>query len=264
MEGPAYPHAWHLVTGWWTRVRPALVTACDGVLGILFAPSCVTCGAPIDRPLAGPVCDRCWASIPLLTPPVCHTCGEPLATWRTLEGTVARCPRCRRGRRRVSQARALGPYDGVLRGIIHAIKYDGRRSLARPLSLRMRAQCGDVLSGAAAIVPVPLHPSRTRERGFNQAADLAAHLGVPISHALIRVRATTAQADLPEGQRHRNVRAAFAATRRAEDVRGAVVVLVDDVSTTGATLEACATVLLEAGVREVRALTAARAVRRRP
>jgi ComF family protein len=110
------------------------------------------------------------------------------------------------------------------------------------------------------VIPVPLHRSRRRHRGFNQAADLARHLGVPVSLALRRVRATATQTSLPAGQRHRNMRDAFAVTRHAAPLTGAVVVVIDDVSTTGATLEACARVLKDAGVKEVRALTAARVV----
>src|SRR5204862_6556651 len=123
-----------------------------------------------------------------------------------------------------------------------------------------RQRGADLLDGAGCAVPVPLHASRRRSRGFNQAFDLARHLGLPVSKALRRVRATTAQTGLPAAQRHRNVRHAFAPTRHARVLAGAIVVLVDDVSTTGATLEACARALKEAGVREVRALTAARVV----
>jgi ComF family protein len=109
---------------------------------------------------------------------------------------------------------------------------------------------------------VPLHPSRRRERGFNQAADLAKRLRVPVCPALRRIRATSAQSSLPACRRHGNVRGAFALTRAAQTLAGATVVLVDDVSTTGATLEACARALKDGGVAEVRALTAARVVTR--
>lgn len=128
----------------------------------------------------------------------------------------------------------------------------------------MLAHAADVLDGADAVVPVPLHRARQRERGFNQAVDLAKRLGVPVARVLKRVRATSPQSDLPAGRRHANVREAFAATRTLPRWHGATLVLVDDVTTTGATLDACARVLLGGGAREVRAITAARAVRRRP
>lgn len=124
----------------------------------------------------------------------------------------------------------------------------------------MRERGADVVRGAACVVPVPLHRSKLRHRGFNQALDLARQLALPVVHALRRTRATETQTDLPAARRHRNVRGAFAVTRRGRMLTGRIVVIVDDVSTTGATLEACARTLKEAGVVEVRALTAARVV----
>jgi ComF family protein len=116
------------------------------------------------------------------------------------------------------------------------------------------------LAGADCVVPVPLHWRRRWSRGFNQAGALADGLGLPVVPALGRSRHTRPQADLPAGHRQANVRGAF---RLTHPLPGAVVVLIDDVSTTGATLEACAKVLKSGGVREVRTLTAARAVTRR-
>jgi ComF family protein len=140
------------------------------------------------------------------------------------------------------------------------LKYDARRSLARPLGELMRTRGCDVLDGAAFAVPVPLHRARQRERGFNQARDLARHLGLPVVEALSRVRFTAPQADLPSHERQRNVAGAFAANRHTARLAGAVVVLIDDVCTTGTTLEECASALRAAGVADVRALTAARVV----
>jgi ComF family protein len=166
----------------------------------------------------------------------------------------------------VARAQAAGAYDDTLRSIVHAFKYDGRRSLASGLAEMMRERGAEVLDGAHAAVPVPLHPSRRRARGFNQADDLARQLGLPVVPALRRIRATATQADLPAAKRHKNVQNAFALTRHAVRLKPdatcehIVVVLVDDVSTTGATLDACAQVLEAGGVCEVRALTAARVV----
>jgi len=237
-----------------------LRTAVDAVLSVVLAPSCAGCDQLLDHPTRGPVCDSCWTSIRPLTPPLCDRCGDPLPAWRSISIPLALCPRCRRAGRLVDRARAIGPYDGALRAIVHALKYEGRRSLARALAALMRHRGDDVLHGADCVVPVPLHRSRRRERGFNQAADLAIHLDLPVVSALRRVRATPTQTGLPAAQRHRNMRDAFAVTRAGRALHGATVVLVDDVSTTGATLEACARVLKEAGAREVRALTAARVV----
>lgn len=234
----------------------------DGLLAIVLAPTCAACHRPLDSPTREVVCGACWASLRPLTPPFCAVCGAPLPSWRTI-GDVDRCSRCRMGRSSISQGRTVGEYDGTLRKILHALKYDGRRSIGPVLCGMMRAQGDCVLSGADCVVPVPLHWRRRWARGFNQATDLAAGLGLPLVHALRRHRHTASQTDLPAEARHANVRRAFAIERR-DLTAGKCVVLVDDVRTTGATLEACARTLLEAGAREVRALTAAQVVRQPP
>jgi ComF family protein len=233
----------------------------DALLAVLLAPACAACARPLDAPTRGPVCAGCWAGVVPLPAPLCRTCADPLPSWRVLGVQHHQCARCRRGRTPIAMARSAGAYDGPLREIVHALKYEGRRSLARPLGARMRLHGRDVLDGADLVVPVPLHASRRRQRGFNQAAELARHLGVRRAGVLRRTRATPAQADLPAARRHANVRGAFR-LRRGARVEGLCIVLVDDVSTTGATLDACGRALLDAGAREVRALTAARAVSR--
>ena len=245
------------------NLHSAICTFSDAVLSVVLSPSCAACDDPLLHPTLGPVCDACWRSILPLTPPLCDRCGDPLPAWRLVSIPLARCPRCRRTEPSLDRARAIGSYDGALRAIIHALKYDGRRSLARPLGRLMRERGRDMLADAACAVPVPLHPSRRRHRGFNQAADLARHIGLPVTPALRRVRATPTQTGLPSGRRHRNMRDAFAVTAAATPLTGAIVVLIDDVSTTGATLDACARTLKAAGIAEVRALTAARVVGRK-
>ena len=160
-------------------------------------------------------------------------------------------------------SRAAGAYAGALSAIVHALKYQRRTSLAAPLGALMLRHGPDVLEGADVCVPVPLHSSRLRARGFNQAALLARSLALPCIDALVRTRATPSQTDLPAHQRRRNVKGAFAAVDSkvtSAAVEGACIVLVDDVATTGATLRECAEMLSRAGAREVRALTAARAL----
>ena len=235
--------------------------ACDALIAALLAPVCAACRRPLETPARGPICDACWHAIVPLTPPLCDGCGDALVSWRVLSLAEGRCARCRRRGTPITLTRALGTYDGSLRRIVHALKYGGRRSVARRLGVLMREHGAALLDGADAVVPVPLHFVRRVSRGFNQAADLAEWLGVPVVHALRRTRRTGTQADLPAARRHANVRGAFRLARRAP-VRGACVVLVDDVSTTGATLDACARALRDAGAREVRALIAARAVSR--
>jgi len=211
----------------------------DAVLAVALGASCASCGELLEQPSRGPVCTTCWRSVDAAIPCVFGISGA------------------------INDAGALGLYDGALRSIIHSLKYEGRRSLATPLAARIRARCRTVLDGADLAVAVPLHPSRRRERGFNQALDLARGLGLPVTRALRRVRRTASQTALSVTERHRNVSRAFAPSRIAwlrRDICGLVVVLVDDVSTTGATLNECAVVLKELGAREVRAVTAAKVV----
>ena len=158
---------------------------------------------------------------------------------------------------------AGGRYEGALRDIIHAFKYEGRRSLADPLAGLMREAGRAVLEDCECIVPVPLHPWRRLRRGFNQARDLAERLDRPVVDALWRVRATPSQMSLNAASRRTNLRRAFSLSWvRGTDlsgprIRGARIVLIDDVRTTGATLDECAKVLRRAGATDVRALTVA-------
>ena len=215
----------------------ALRNGLDALLAVAFGASCAACGELLEHPTRGPVCEVCWRSIAALTPSVF-----------VISSTL-------------NYAQAIGPYEDALRSIIHSLKYEGRRSLAQPLAALIRDRCVLALDGADAVVPVPLHASRRRERGFNQAADLARGLGLPVLKAVRRVRATESQITLPADERHRNMRDAFAPVRWpwiARRVEARTLVLVDDVSTTGATLDECAHVLKTMGAKEVRAVTAAR------
>ena len=159
-----------------------------------------------------------------------------------------------------ARAAAVGPYEGRLRDIIHAFKYDKRRTLARPLAALMREAGGGLLEGADVAVPVPLHWWRRRQRGFNQAALLAAGLGLPVRHALRRRRWTLAQAGLHAVERRANVTGAFAlswryrwprlgacAGRGPQRLEGLVVVLVDDVLFTGRTVRAALDAIIDMG-----------------
>jgi ComF family protein len=148
-----------------------------------------------------------------------------------------------------------------MKEIIHALKYERRRSIAPPLGELMRMTGARLLKDADLVVPVPLHPRREYQRGFNQADDLARHLGLPVVPLLKRVVYTQSQIDLPREKRRANVKDVFGLSVPGSrlPVPG-VIVLVDDVSTTGSTLDACARVLKDAGVKEVRAITAARVV----
>lgn len=232
----------------------------DSLASVLLAADCAACGAVLEEPTRGAVCEACWRGISRLTPPVCNACGLPLSP-RGIDGATPLCAGCRLLPGTIAKARSVAVYEGTIRQILHALKYSKRSSLARRLAGMMADAGAEVLAGADCVVPVPLHPGRFRERGFNQASLLARHLPLPMADLLVRLRPTASQADLPADARQTNVHGAFAIAIRTPLTLPASVVLVDDVATTGATLNECARVLREAGVNEVRALTVARAVR---
>ena len=148
----------------------------DAVLTVAWAPSCAACQTPLAAPTPGAVCAPCWRGVALIGARACAACGAPVAR-TSIIGPASRCVWCRTHGDPVTRRRAAGLYGGRLRAIIHAFKYDGRRSLARPLAVMMRSAGADILARADIVVPVPLHRTRRWRRGFNQAADLAARLG---------------------------------------------------------------------------------------
>jgi ComF family protein len=238
----------------------------DALIAVTLAPRCAACARVLDRPLDGPICSECWLQVHPMRPPLCRTCGGMLPSWRTISVELSHCAACRRRPGSIDAGRAVGAYEGALREIVHAFKYEGRRTIGRRLGPLLRSASSELLAGADCAVPVPLHAWRRMRRGFNQASDLARALDVPVVHALWRSRATAAQTGLTAQARRRNVRGAFRISpllsRRSlrEHVIGRTIVIVDDVWTTGATLNECARVLKEAGATEVRALTVARAL----
>jgi ComF family protein len=230
----------------------------DPLLAVVFPSTCPACAAPVERPTRGPLCDACWASLPRHRDPAC-SCGLPLAA-------AGSCRRCRRGLTPFERGASLGPYDGGLRVLIHELKYRGRRRVAGRLAdtLLSDPAVRALLTPGAVLVPVPLHPRKRRERGFNQsellAEELGRRLGLSVAGcALVRRADTPPQTGLSAAARRRNVRGAFAVRRRAQ-IDGRVVVLLDDVLTTGATAGACARALWDGGAAAVRVLTVARVV----
>ena len=242
----------------------SLPKALDAVLAVAWAPRCAACDDLLTAPTQGIVCRDCWRRVPCIDPP-CERCGTEIATADAADASIL-CGDCRRTGGPPTARRAAGVHAGTLREIVHAFKYEGRRSLARPLAKLARGAAEDWLRRADVAVPVPLHGLRRWRRGFNQAEDLAAHLGVPVLPALRRKRHTARQVELSRADRLGALGNAFALAGRARGrdaaaaLRGRRVVIVDDVITTGATVEACATVLRNAGARDVRAVSVALAV----
>ena len=229
----------------------------DPLLAVVFPSRCPACGVDVDHPTRGPLCEACWEDLPRHRHALCR-CGFPLPE------TLLACGRCRRGLQPLAAGASLGPYEGGLRTLVHELKYHGRRRVAARLAEELLASphTRALLGRDVVLVPVPLHPRRRVERGYNQTELLARELQrrAPLevaARALVRRKETAPQAGLSAAARRRNVTGAFAVRQRPR-VAGRVVVLLDDVWTTGATALACARILKEAGATEVRLLSVAR------
>jgi competence protein ComFC len=232
----------------------------QAAVSLLYPATCSICGKQVR---AGEyLCEACEAKIVRIVPPFCETCSEPFEGSMNSAFTCANC-----AHRRIHFETAVAAYRGrgVVRDVIHQFKYNRqihlRYLVARWLCAalddeRLRGYQFDV------IVPVPLHPARQRERGFNQASLLAellsAHTSIRCRPLLKRIRYTTTQTALDRSERMDNLHNAFRLRKNA-DVRGLRVLLIDDVLTTGSTLSECARVLKRAGAISLHAATAARA-----
>lgn len=216
---------------------------------IVYPRRCAGCGAR-----GAWVCDLCREDLELFDPPWCAGCGIPIR--------IGGC-RCGDLPPGVSAARAVGPFAGWLRGAIIAFKYDDESDRADHLAALLAERISDLVPRAL-LAPVPLHPSRERQRGYNQsmliADGVAQTLGWERIAPLRRTRVTGQQAKLDAAARQTNVAGAFALEAGFDPARlaGETVVLVDDVLTTGATLGACAVVLASAGVGRLCIATLAR------
>ncbi len=241
-----------------------MITVVGKLLNLLWPTSCSYCFSPINNSGIPYFCSSCWADFAVIQGQACPRCGKPFESDESLTSSPEHiCLACRRDLPAYDQAIAVGYFEGSLREAVHQYKYRPCRALGRPLGRWMAANIR-MVSDLDMVVPVPLHRSRLRERGFNQALLLAAHMsevhGLPLSFGnLFRQRQTRPQVELSGVERVRNVAGAFA-LRQPEVMKDKRIVLVDDVFTTGATLQECAAVLKMAGAMQVTALTLARVV----
>jgi ComF family protein len=221
----------------------------DSILNLLFPVTCVVCRAQVLERRWGAACPECWSLLEPLAPPFCPQCGEPAPA---IEGL---CGRCRKGEYVFDFARSAFFFTDTLREIIHHLKYAERVSLAKFLGDILKACLEREPFSGGIVIPVPLHRARERERGFNQAELIAARLGRSMETRLLRRRKNTpSQTGLSRSERKRNLSGAF-------EVRGRVagtVILVDDVYTTGSTMNEIARTLKRAGAERVEVLTVAR------
>ncbi len=230
-------------------------------MAVAFPARCFLCQINLDWPHRGPLCNECRINLPVIEYPYCPRCGLAYAVG--VAGGY--CGPCRDRRlRSFRKARAAGPYEAGLKECLLQFKYGGRERLASTLGRLAfeRSLASKELSRPDAVLGVPLHRRRRRRRGYNQADLLAGVVGrladVPaIGGVLVKIKDRPPQAELNAGSRWRNARGAYRA-RIPPSLSGKDFLLVDDVFTTGATVEACTRALLRSGAGAVDVLTVAR------
>lgn len=221
---------------------PAVVALAQQALDLIFPARCVGCGR-----MGAVLCPACVASIQAPRPPLCACCGRSLGSATMLQARLCSACATAGGPDALHGVRAAACYDGAVRQAVRALKYHGRRRLALPLGDLLAHTYATLGWQADLIVPMPLYHTRERERGYNQATLLARRLGtragLPVrADVLRRWRATPPQAQLSGVARRVNVTGAFqlASARAGAEIAGKHVLLVDDVTTTGSTLNAAA------------------------
>jgi ComF family protein len=235
----------------------------QGLLDLLFSPQCVICGETRGDGTGDGICHTCRSQIGYITSPLCHRCGLPFIPESGIDHF---CQDCLQSSLFFGIARALGRYEGGLKEAITRFKYQEKITLGEHLGSIMVQGTYPGLSFSLyhVLMPVPLHPKRLRERGFNQAAVLASQLSrryrIPLDlFSLRRIRPTESQIHLGFHERRKNVKGAFT-LKDAEKVQRKNILVIDDVYTSGATVNECAKVLMKAGAARVDVLTLARAV----
>jgi ComF family protein len=230
----------------------------------LFPQACVLCDHWVVNSRFSPLCSDCLGSLRPIRGPVCDNCGVPIPG--NLLDLYAVCSSCREQGFSFSKARSWGPYEAGLRKLIQAFKFGGRPRLVAPISELLRCCQSEHFPDSDLIVPVPLHPKKKRERGFDQTLLLAKYLSargrIPLLRCVNRKKYTRPQFGLNHADRRRNLRGAFGLSNRHQ-LDGKRILLVDDVMTTGATVEEVSRVLYrDARPFDVEVITVARAVRR--
>ena len=250
----------------------------DSLSCALFPCSCALCGGSLLRFTRVPICDFCCAQLPPQSGTLCACCGEDLgiANLSPLpsDGSDSQplCQPCRVAPPAFVKAVAYGGYHGELRSLVHLLKYEGMQPIAGRLGVLLADSLEAFAPTRMLVIPVPMHPVKQRQRGFNHAELLARAAMVAMrrrhpqwelhleTSLLKRVRVTVSQAGLTTHQRRQNLRGAFFAPQPVR-LAGRDVLLIDDIYTTGATARACSRVLRNAGARSVRVATVARAQR---
>lgn len=240
-----------------------IFTKGNKLVELIFFPSfCKLCSALLELPQEKVICNTCWEQVKTRSPSHCLCCGRFFGG----SGEAHYCLNCLQERPAFSLHRSCGRYEGKLKDIILLYKYGGFKVLGKEFArFAHRALRGkeDLWWEVEALIPVPLHRIRKRQRGFNQTQIIAKELAKLkeieiVEGVLVKVKHTVPQTFLEAEEREKNVAGAFK-VRKRKRIEGKRVLVVDDVYTTGATIRECSRVLKEAGAEEVRALTLAQA-----
>ena len=235
----------------------------NSLLTVLFPATCVLCENAVEDIALGVVCQLCWETVRPLQGGVCRQCGYGFAS-QNIHSERPLCGGCRRGLFQFDFARAFSRFDDPLKEIIHQFKYRAHPSLAKPLAGLLFSVYQSNFEGLSAdlVLPVPMHKSREKQRGFNQAHELSKHFSrlayIPLQASILfRVKATRVQAGLSRRERRLNLVGSFQVSGRSW-IKDKRVMLIDDVFTTGATVNECAKLLKQNGAQRVNVLTLAR------
>ncbi len=240
----------------------------EGLLNFVFPLDCKICEKSIRESKGYSICEDCFKTIELIEHPYCIKCGKPLLlTDFFKQNREILCLECKRKKYSFEFSRSIGIYNKVLKKCIHLFKYYGEKKLAIPLGKLMvdyLLKNVEFIKKIELIIPVPLHNSDLKKRGFNQSVLLGKAIGdyfsVPVREkVLIKKKLTPFQVNLSKKERERNILRAFS-VEKPEEIEGKNILILDDVFTTGSTVEECAKELMKAGANNIFVLTLARAV----
>jgi len=240
----------------------------EGLLNLVFPLNCKICKTPIRESKGYSICEDCFKTIKLIEQPYCVKCGKPLIpTEFFIQNREILCFDCKNKKYSFEFSRSTGVYDKVLKKCIHLFKYYGEKKLAKPLGKHMidyLVKNDEFKKKIDLIIPIPLHKNDLKKRGFNQSILLGRIIGnyfsIPVEEkVLIKKKLTPFQVNLSKKEREKNILKVFS-VEKPEEIKGKNILILDDVFTTGSTVEECAKELMKARANNIFVLTLARTV----
>jgi ComF family protein len=245
-----------------TNVSETISIFLNKLFDLIFHSNCRVCKLPLDDNRKLCICSSCWLKIEIIREPLCKKCGIPLYA----AGVGRICGNCIKDKNYFSIARSIGVYDGTLREAIHLFKYKSKTLLGNYFAELIKDKIDNdfdykhkLLKNIDYVLPVPLHKKKLKQREYNQSMILSRivseYTNIPIlPDCLVRIKTTTPQSKLPRKKRFENIKGVFD-VKKPENIHNKTLLLVDDIFTTGATINECSKVLLKYGAKETRVLT---------